>query len=84
MSEKKKCGIITFHRAINYGAVLQAFALRNYINKNFSVDCDVIDYRCESIENMYKPSNLKNPKYIIKNFFGLKKQNKFMEFVNEK
>lgn len=84
MSEKKKCGIITFHRAINYGAVLQAFALRNYINKNFSVDCDVIDYRCESIENMYKPSNSKNPKYIIKNFFGLKKQNKFMEFVNEK
>ena len=30
-----KVGIITFHRARNYGAVLQAYALMTYINNNF-------------------------------------------------
>lgn len=27
-------GIITFHRSINYGAVLQAYALKKFIEKN--------------------------------------------------
>ena len=29
----KKVGIITFHNAHNYGAVLQAYALKKYIQK---------------------------------------------------
>lgn len=39
----KKIGIITFHRAFNYGAVLQAYALRQAIIK-LGYDCEIIDY----------------------------------------
>ena len=38
-----RVGIVTFHRAMNYGAVLQAFALNKYINDEVC-DCEVIDY----------------------------------------
>lgn len=41
----KKIGILTFHRAINYGAYLQAFALSERLKKDFP-DCfvEIIDY----------------------------------------
>ena len=38
-----KIGILTFHRANNLGAVLQASALQNYIENNIS-PCEVIDF----------------------------------------
>ena len=82
-----KCGIITFHRAINYGGVLQAYALQEYINKELDVDCEIIDYRCENIESMYKyrPKGL-NPKALIKYLLKLpmnaKKKKAFDRFVD--
>ena len=39
-----RIGIITFHFARNYGAMLQAYALQTYISKNFG-SCEIIDYR---------------------------------------
>lgn len=39
----KKIGILTFHRSINYGAVLQAYALRYTIQK-LGYNAEVIDY----------------------------------------
>lgn len=39
-----KIGILTFHCAHNYGAVLQAFALQEYI-KDIGHEVEVIDYR---------------------------------------
>ena len=44
-----KIGILTFHRAINNGAVLQCYALYTTL-KNLGHDVEVIDYRPESIE----------------------------------
>lgn len=44
-----KIGILTFHRAHNYGAVLQAYALVTYL-KNIGHDAEIVDYRPESIE----------------------------------
>ncbi len=38
-----KAGLITFHQADNYGAVLQASALLKYINNNIC-NCELIDY----------------------------------------
>jgi hypothetical protein len=38
-----KIGILTFHRATNYGAVLQAYSLREYL-KGQGYDVSVIDY----------------------------------------
>lgn len=63
---KKKIGIVTFHRADNYGAVLQCMALGKYV-----AACDpdanvaTLDYRCEYLEKPYHQPiyncNTKNP-----------------------
>ena len=39
----KKIGIIKFHRAINYGAMLQAVALQQAVSK-LGYDAELIDY----------------------------------------
>lgn len=51
-----KVGIITFHRAINYGAVLQAFALNESIKKLGYVPI-TIDYKNPHIEKIYNPKH---------------------------
>ena len=56
----KKIGILTFHRAINYGAQLQAYALQKTISE-MGTDCELVDYICPAIINPYKPF------YISKN-----------------
>lgn len=48
-----KIGIITFHRAINYGAVLQSYALQYYLNK-LGIDAEIIDYKCQYLEKRYR------------------------------
>lgn len=52
----KKVKILTYHCAMNVGAVLQCYALSTYL-KNTGVDVEVIDYRdpkvvCEAIEQI--------------------------------
>ena len=49
----KTAGILTFHRAHNYGAVLQCYALKEVLRRN-GVDVKVIDYRQPQIEENYK------------------------------
>lgn len=91
-----KIGTITFHSAHNYGAVLQAYALKQYlVNKGY--DVNVINYRLKEIENFYKLDKYKksNNKFINKfrkverkiylNTIGrplLKRRDKFEEFIN--
>ena len=48
-----KIGILTFHRAHNYGAVLQCYALLQVL-KRLGYDIEVIDYRQPSVEKYYK------------------------------
>ena len=47
-----KVGILTFHRAHNYGAVLQCYALQKVL-KNLGHEVQVIDYRQPYIEDLY-------------------------------
>lgn len=47
-----KIGIITFHRADNYGALLQAFALQKTLS-DLGHDVEIVDYRCKAIEDAY-------------------------------
>lgn len=54
----KKIGIITFHRADNYGAVLQAYGLTHAVrkiiqNKEYDCKCEVIDYVNQAIDSRY-------------------------------
>lgn len=45
-------GIVTIHRATNYGAVLQAYALKSVLF-NMGRDVSIVDYRNSSIEEIY-------------------------------
>lgn len=49
----KKIGILTFHRAYNYGAVLQCYALQQYLKKQ-GADVYVIDYKQTWIDGCFK------------------------------
>lgn len=46
----KKIGIITFHNAHNYGAILQTYALQ----KVLKAETFIIDYRNNQVDNQYK------------------------------
>ena len=79
---------MTFHRAINYGAVLQAFALCKFIN-NMGVECEVIDYRSIPLEETYKIFDFKRNnliagvlKGLIKGHIIAKKKKKFNVFLS--
>lgn len=48
-----KIGILTYHRAYNYGAVLQCYALKEVLTR-IGHDVYVIDYRQPDIERFYK------------------------------
>ena len=56
----KKIGILTFHRAVNYGAQLQAYALQRTV-ADLGAECELVDYICPAITKPYKPI------YITKN-----------------
>lgn len=59
-------GIITFHRAHNYGAVLQCYALQQVLI-NMGHKVEVIDYVNPYIDWLYKPH--KAIVYVIKQLF---------------
>ena len=48
-----KIGILTFHNALNYGAVLQCYALQHYLQKK-GHEVEVIDYRIPFVEEQKK------------------------------
>lgn len=52
-SKKMKIGILTFHCAINFGAVLQAFGLFQYL-RSLGHDVSVIDYRPDYLIRQYR------------------------------
>ena len=61
-----KIGILTFHRAENFGAALQCYALQSYL-RNEGYDVAILDYRCPPIEMAY---HIWNPRILFsrKNF----------------
>ncbi len=58
-----KVGILTFHRATNYGTALQAFATEKGIKK-LGVETEIIDYRPEYIERTLRVRKLSNAKSV--------------------
>ena len=87
----KKIGIITFHRAINYGAVLQMYALYTLLTKKNN-DVKIIDYDNSGIKSEYsiisKNKTIKaNMKDILKNvlFYGkiTRRKRKFATFLKD-
>ena len=59
-NKKIQIGILTFHRAKNYGAYLQACALCNRLNQEDQFSCEIIDYRMQREENSYNYNKTRN------------------------
>lgn len=77
---KSRIGIITFHRALNYGALLQAYALQTVI-VGIGCKCQIINYHSPSIDKKVKEitlSNCKNIKGIYRYIFYSRNHNKKM------
>lgn len=53
MSDKKKIGILTFHNAHNYGAVLQAYALKTKL-KRMGHEASILNYQNKYISRNYR------------------------------
>ncbi len=80
-----KIGIITIHSVFNYGAMLQAYALTEYL-KRMNYNSEVIDYRPYKINSeyeIYMRDLFLRPKKIL---FHLKmkliKNDKFIRFID--
>ena len=50
----KKAGIVTFHHAQSYGALLQTYALQQFMLDN-GIDTQVVNYRCKFLEDRAHP-----------------------------
>lgn len=44
-SKVKKVAIVTFHNAVNYGAILQCYALQSYLEQQLDCVAEVLDYQ---------------------------------------
>lgn len=88
-----KIGILTFHCAHNYGAVLQCYALQQYL-KGCDHEVSVIDYRPKyllrgyekfSLRNWFSPNPIRTLKKIFAEPFLMKDRirrwNEFNEFI---
>ena len=88
---KKMVYTITFHRANNYGAMLQAYALQKKISEKF--ETQILDYDNKYISNIYRLFRgndtfiLRDIYHFIKNVSSYKKDkyryNNFLQFRNQ-
>ena len=84
-----KCEILTFQFAHNYGALLQCYALKKYV-QSLGFDVSVSSFTPESVKNTYAlwcKLNLKHPKYIVReysrSFKRLRQYKKFKLFMKQ-
>ncbi len=86
----KKIGILTFHRALSYGAMLQAYALQNFM-LGLKIDNEIVDYNCKYMVDHYQKNFRVTQGNPIKGFVwnlmtlsGIKKERKTRdEFVKK-
>lgn len=83
----RKAGILTFHRARNYGAVLQAYALQKKVQQYLQTE--IIDYQNDKINRSLKlwiggtHKGLKQKIRVVSAFlFRLRKKLAFDQFIN--
>ena len=78
LNNGQKVGVLTFHRAENYGSVLQAYALQKYLTDKLGIENELIDYIPSGQEEFYKLfvpiTNIRN---LIGNILKLSIANKY-------
>lgn len=90
-TKNKTCYLVTFHTPINFGAVLQAAALSNYLKSTFGLDVYVINFRSRTLARVYPIVRFQNSLGGIKAFLidslnlfnELSKRRKFNSFVKK-
>lgn len=77
-----KIGIMTFHWGTNYGGVLQAYALQQFLKKNVpSGEVSIINFRPKTFsESLFKCIVTKRIKHIPSNLITYFKEKKFVIF----
>lgn len=81
---------VTFHRAHNYGAVLQAYALQKFLENNFKFETFCLDYYPEYLKakifEIKKSENilLSILRNIITSYSRIKRKKKFDDFIENK
>lgn len=70
-----RIGILTFHKAINYGSVLQAWALQKTLRMN-EYDSEIIDYEPKELKHLYETrlKDAKGFKRKLKRLLSLKRK----------
>lgn len=80
----KKIAILTYHNALNYGAVFQAYALKEYLNRQEEVEAKILNYGGEVAKTASKfflfKYCIKHPSYILNLATRIKMMRKFREF----
>ena len=92
-------GILTYHRSHNYGALLQAYALKRFLNKQGYNNVGFVDYFPDYHTQMYAnerktlyrlslKQKIKYPLYLIRVYYPLyklkeKRRNSFIEFIEK-
>lgn len=79
-------GIITFHKAKNFGAVLQAYALCKCLN-NLGQEAELINYYSPYIQKFYNPYNKISKRFLKDVLLApliVKKYRAFNHFLNSK
>lgn len=83
---KKKIGILTFQRAVNYGASLQMYALQKTV-KELGAEAEIVDYDCPWISDCYQAFPLRalvHPRLFLHAVLNYKEQShrnqKFEQF----
>lgn len=69
MNKKKKVGIMTMHKVLNYGSALQAYALQKKI-LDLGFDCEIIDYIFPNVEHL-----------LYQNPNGIKEEESFYSYL---
>lgn len=84
-----KIGILTFYNALNYGAILQMYALQNHLIKGGN-DVFILDYKCDSVTKRELPLKIwqlrdkrQVYKFLTMNSKLKKKKEIFDEFLKE-
>ena len=67
-----KIATLTFHRAVNYGAVLQTYALQKSIEE-LGFNSEVLDYRSPFLETLHNPKDLSKYKSLIHYIYAVLK-----------
>ena len=80
-----KIGILTFHDAMNYGAVLQAYALQKKLSA-LGAKPEIINYVASGMEfesKLIKPNDKKDIKLAAKILFRWIKRKEFSDFIKK-